>query len=319
MPAAGTDRAALSFSRSNTVARIGGPPCSFHRRGSRPNDDASEIIASRECGADSPARGIQFTAGRGHYLICLALKTTRLTLSRDGQAAYDGSMPAGTIYLAKPSTLYTAHIHMPFDFIKFQIPASYLDRQSVSPAGYFAPRFSRDSALLRDQLTEQLARALVKCGDDGDRTFLLCIGHVIATHVARLDLPSGKTNALQKWRLRLVEDYVDAQLHRNIGLADLAKAAGLSRMHFAAQFRSATGYRPREYLVTRRVERAKSTISGSAMPLAEVALSVGFSSQAHFSTVFKRVTGDTPARWRSVQKSMVGATSRNPHGKETVS
>jgi hypothetical protein len=70
-------------------------------------------------------------------------------------------------------------------------------------------------------------------------------------------------------------------------------------MHFAAQLRAATGYRPREYLLTRRVEHAKSLLTTTDKSLVEVALAVGFSTQAHFSTVFKRISGETPARWRS--------------------
>src|SRR4029453_12161374 len=44
-------------------------------------------------------------------------------------------------------------------------------------------------------------------------------------------------------------------------------------------------------------------LSSTDMPLAEVALSVGFQAQAHFSTVFKRLTGQSPARWRRAIRS----------------
>ena len=95
----------------------------------------------------------------------------------------------------------------------------------------------------------------------------------------------------------------DGRSHHSRRAADLAKVAGLSRMHFAAQFRAATGYRPREYLLHQRIEHAKSLLSNTETPLAEVALTVGFCTQAHFSTVFKRVTGETPARWRCCSKN----------------
>ena len=85
----------------------------------------------------------------------------------------------------------------------------------------------------------------------------------------------------------------------------------------AAQFRVATGYRPREYLLHERVERAKSLLSGSDTPLAEVALAVGFCTQAHFSTVFKRMTGDTPARWRSAMRN-ASASSGDADGDPRV-
>jgi AraC-like DNA-binding protein len=95
-------------------------------------------------------------------------------------------------------------------------------------------------------------------------------------------------------------------------LSDLAKVAGRSRMHFAAQFRAATGFRPREYLLHQRVEHAKSLLSSTELPLAEVALVVGFCAQAHFSTVFKRIAGETPARWRSARKWELLSTQSFP-------
>jgi AraC-like DNA-binding protein len=93
-------------------------------------------------------------------------------------------------------------------------------------------------------------------------------------------------------------EYVKAHLGEALSLADLAAVAGLSRMYFAGQFLAATGYRPHDYLLHQRIESAKSMLSSTDMPLANVALSVGFQAQAQFSTVFKRITGQSPARWR---------------------
>jgi len=105
--------------------------------------------------------------------------------------------------------------------------------------------------------------------------------------------------SLQKWRLKRVLDYVERNLAEKIGLQDLATVAGLSRMHFAAQFRAATGIRPREYLLKRRIKYAEELLKQSEISLVDVALSVGFQTQAHFTTVFKRYVGDTPFQWRS--------------------
>jgi AraC-like DNA-binding protein len=108
-----------------------------------------------------------------------------------------------------------------------------------------------------------------------------------------------QTRALQKWRLKRVVEYVDDHLADKLTLSDLAGVAGLSRMHFAAQFRAATGRRPHEYLLRRRIQRSEELLCQSTMPLVEVALTVGFQTQAHFTTVFKRIVGDTPHQWRS--------------------
>jgi AraC family transcriptional regulator len=105
--------------------------------------------------------------------------------------------------------------------------------------------------------------------------------------------------ALQKWRLKRVVEYVDSHLSGKITLLDLAAVAGLSRMHFASQFRVATGFRPHEYLLRRRILRAEELLRQSTMTLVEIALTVGFQTQAHFTTVFKRFVGDTPYQWRN--------------------
>jgi AraC family transcriptional regulator len=106
------------------------------------------------------------------------------------------------------------------------------------------------------------------------------------------------TSALSKWRLKRAVEFIETHLDSPVALADVA--AGLSCMHFAAQFRAATGVRPHEYLIRRRIAKAQTMLATTDMPIAELALTVGFSSQAHFTVVFKRLSGLTPLRWRRV-------------------
>lgn len=111
---------------------------------------------------------------------------------------------------------------------------------------------------------------------------------------------AGRTvRSLQSWRLKRVLEYVDKNLTGKMTLQDMAAVAGLSRMHFAAQFRAAVGARPHEYLLRRRIERAQELLKQAEVSLVDIALTVGFQTQAHFTTVFKRFVGDTPYQWRS--------------------
>ena len=103
---------------------------------------------------------------------------------------------------------------------------------------------------------------------------------------------------LPDWRLSRVVAYVEANLAEPISLADLAVVAGMSRMYFASQFRAATGLKPHDYVLRKRIERAQHLLSGTSEALVEVALAVGFQTQAHFTTVFKKLVGATPRRWR---------------------
>src|SRR4029077_13495672 len=93
------------------------------------------------------------------------------------------------------------------------------------------------------------------------------------------DLNRPAVRALQKWRLKRVVEYVDNNLSNKISLLDLAAVAGLSRMHFACQFRAATGLRPHEFLLQQRVCRSKELMRGTSMTIAEIALTVGFLTQ----------------------------------------
>jgi AraC-like DNA-binding protein len=271
-----------------------------------------DIAISRSTDLGNTCRHEEATTPSDRYFIGIALKTTRLRLTRERQTIFDGIVPAGTLYVNTPSQQLSAQFDAPFDFLHFHISADYFLGQRATPV---SNQDLNDLVLLRNSFAEQLAKALIENGDTADRKFARCIGQTLAMHVARLECPQTKVNALPKWRLRRVEEYVKANFERCISLSDLAKVAGLSRMHFAAQFRTATGYRPREYLLHQRIEHAKSLLSSTETPLAEIALVVGFCTQAHFSTVFKRITGETPARWRCACKNelptMLNAPSRS--------
>jgi AraC family transcriptional regulator len=270
-----------------------------------------DITISRWRDLQNTSRHEEATTPPDRYFIGIALKVTRLKLTSGRHAIFDGIMPAGTLYVSAPSKQLCAQFHAPYDFLHFHVSANYFPSQPLATQ-CLAIDGLNDLVLLRDPFAAQLAKALTQRGNASDEKFARCVGQTLAMHLARLDLPRRRLNALPKWRLRRVEEYVEAHLDSGIGLADLAKAAGLSRMHFAAQFRAATGYRPREYLLHQRIEHAKSLLSNTQMPIVEVALTVGFSSQAHFSTVFKRITSETPARWRCDRKNVLPSVQSLP-------
>lgn len=125
-----------------------------------------------------------------------------------------------------------------------------------------------------------------------------------------------RPSPLLTWRLVRVIRYVETHLDRKIRLADLAKEARLSRMHFAAQFNAATGFSPLEYVTHRRVAEAKDLLRRTDESIVQIALSVGFQNQAHFTTVFRRLVHQTPRRWRLSgevgQRDALGSDYRLP-------
>ena len=112
--------------------------------------------------------------------------------------------------------------------------------------------------------------------------------------------PRRRNGTLPREKLRAIVAYVED--HRDAGptLEQLAAVAHLSAYHFARQFKAATGLPPHQYVLARRVERAKQLLqAGTDLSPAEVAAHAGFSYQSVFSQHFKRLVGVTPGQFRT--------------------
>ena len=100
-------------------------------------------------------------------------------------------------------------------------------------------------------------------------------------------------------RVQRVLDFIEAELHRPLGLDELAAQADIGVRRFCAAFRGAIGTSPHQHLLQRRVERAKQLLHDDSLSLAEVASAVGFSDQSQFTRTFSRIVGASPGRYRS--------------------
>ncbi len=107
-----------------------------------------------------------------------------------------------------------------------------------------------------------------------------------------------RSSPLVKWRLSRVTEFIEEHIDHTIYLSEFSSIAGLSRMHCAGQIRAATGYPPAAYIMRRRISRAQKFLAQPDLSISDIALRVGFSSQAHFTASFRKIVGDTPARWR---------------------
>lgn len=132
--------------------------------------------------------------------------------------------------------------------------------------------------------------------------FLESLAGVIAIHLARNYC--GQRAALRECvglaphRLERAQAYVEEHLAETVRVEQLATAVHMSPFHFARMFKQATGQSPHAYLTLRRVERAKQLLRDSRLALIEVASSVGFQTQGHFTEVFHRYAGLTPRHFR---------------------
>ncbi|RZL09033.1 MAG: AraC family transcriptional regulator [Rubrivivax sp.] len=82
-------------------------------------------------------------------------------------------------------------------------------------------------------------------------------------------------------------------------VAEVARQCGLSRGHFAAAFKASTGRTPYQWLLVRKIDKAKMLLK-RGLPLAGIALDCGFADQAHLTRVFSTTVGVTPGRWKAL-------------------
>jgi AraC-like DNA-binding protein len=93
-------------------------------------------------------------------------------------------------------------------------------------------------------------------------------------------------------------ELVHTEIEGDLSLEELADAAGLSITHFSQMFGQSTGQSPHQFVLHRRIERAKEMLRAAERRVLDVAVACGFKSQQHFAGVFRRVYGASPAEYR---------------------
>jgi AraC family transcriptional regulator len=115
--------------------------------------------------------------------------------------------------------------------------------------------------------------------------------------------PVAHQSSLAPWQAKRVANHISAHLDRPIALRELAEVARLSCSHFSRAFKGAFGQTPHTFIMNRRVELARQKMLSSQEALCQIALSCGFSDQAHLARLFRRETGTTPSQWRRANQS----------------
>jgi AraC family transcriptional regulator len=145
----------------------------------------------------------------------------------------------------------------------------------------------------------ETARRELERDQEAAKASLVTASHILQVEIERCSGANGLTSGgLAAWQILRVRAYIDNNLHRTIHIRDLSAVARRSKAHFSRKFKLAVGESPHAYLVRRRLERACHLMITGAASLSEIALSVGFSDQAHLCRLFRQAYGQSPANWR---------------------
>ena len=154
---------------------------------------------------------------------------------------------------------------------------------------------------LRDPQIEHIAWALDaerKAGNPGGLLYAESLGLALAIHLlgrypARAE--SGHSHGLSPRQLRRLKAHVEEHLDDDLSLDQLAAVVGVSASHLKTLFKRSTGLPVHEYVVQRRVERARALLLEGQLPASQVALEAGFAHQSHMARWMRRILGVTPA------------------------
>jgi AraC family transcriptional regulator len=156
-----------------------------------------------------------------------------------------------------------------------------------------------------DPFLEQIAVSMRGALNDNSlasKLYVEQLSWTLAAHLVHSSsrrVPTSYTyGGLSKQQLKRVIDCIEVNMEKPLDLNDLSRAACLNPVYFGRQFKRTTNMSPHQFMIERRIERAKSLLATTSQPIAEVAAACGFCHQEHLSRVFRIRCGTTPSAYR---------------------
>lgn len=244
---------------------------------------------------------IRFEAPVDHCLSIHAGPDARISCRREaGQAlATRGQLnlvPIGGYDECQQEDLSSAiELHLPSSLVRLAALEMGLNPDRAS----LLPRFC-----FRDPQLEHIAWALAaerSAGEESSRLYRESLGVALAVRLMSAYGTPGsivRDAGLSPKQLARVQEWIESHLAREVSLHHLARIAGLSVSHFCVLFKRSMHVSVHEYVIRRRVERARTLLLSTELPGSEVALEAGFSHQSHMARCMRRVLGMAPSEIR---------------------
>ena len=140
------------------------------------------------------------------------------------------------------------------------------------------------SGLYADSLAIGLAMQLVRCYSSLQKVW---VGH------------GGMAPHKLRKAIAMIDHHLAEEQEGRVALRAVAKHIGMSYFHFSRAFKQSMGMSPTNYIAERRILRAKELLNATQLPISEIALRSGFSSQSHFTNAFRRMAGSSPKDFRA--------------------
>ncbi len=191
------------------------------------------------------------------------------------------------------------------EFIHLYLDPTFM-QQAISESTKGRPIELLPQLKISDPLIRSLSIALVselKFNKEGSRLYAETAAAMLSVHLlqhytAQKQVVKQYIDGLSQANLQEVLDYIDSYLEQNLSLNELADLVHISPYYFARLFKQSMGVAPHQYVTKCRIKKARQLLAQGNLSILDITQQVGFQSQSHFTTLFRRFLGVTPTKYR---------------------
>lgn len=129
-------------------------------------------------------------------------------------------------------------------------------------------------------------------------TLAVLLAFEIGRMRGQLKSPRVLQGGLAQWQVKVVVDYLEGHLADNTTISELSALLQLSRFHFIRAFKKTVGMPPHQFILHRRIERARELLADRNLSVTEIAERTGFNGTAQLTRAFRQIAGTTPTAFR---------------------
>ena len=271
-----------------------------------PSNRASENGFFLEFKTDPPGR-IEVPARRNTVVSIHTGPSLYISCRRDGYQ-YRGTAVHGDIYVTSAGTPTVWEMKEDDVYVALTVPTELMDLVAVESE--LDPRRIeiRNRFQVRDPQLENIAWALkaeMEFGNPCGRLYVDALAISVAARLLRCHSslarePRKLTGRIPERRLKQVLAYIEDNLREDLSLSNIAASAGLSPSYFKILFRDSVGLPVHQYVIRRRVERAKRLLAEGKMSMSRIAIETGFAHRSHLARHMRRILGVSPTVLREL-------------------
>ncbi|MBY5818594.1 helix-turn-helix transcriptional regulator (plasmid) [Rhizobium leguminosarum bv. viciae 248] len=236
-----------------------------------------------------------------HHLVVLTEEggTSQTSIRHEAKSVYDGKDRPGALTFVPAGAErfgFYRNVDLTYSALWIDPDARISGCESLGDLPILVNKKDPVIATLVGSLRDEMA-----LGHKPDTAYVEHLVALVGLRVATLNKEHNSVQGhgcLSRRALGRVRDYIDAHMNSDISLSALAAVADMAVDSFARRFKATTGLAPYAYVIEERVWRAETLLRETGLSIGTIAFRLGFSSQSHFTTTFRRLRGMTPRVYR---------------------